>query len=113
MALSMGRSPANVEAGAQLARRAATDPPCAVGSGNTTTLAWPVIVTEPDCRLSVAVGDILPAPVTVEVIFPPAASTCCCSESSEEEKTEAGVSPDVIRTGVTVDSSVALWSFDT
>jgi hypothetical protein len=109
----MGRSLANVEVGAQLARRAATDPPCAVGSGMTTTLAWPVIVTEPDCRLRLAVGDVLPAPVTVEVIVPPAASICFCSESSEEEKTEAGVSPDVIRTGVIVDTSVALWSFDT
>jgi hypothetical protein len=109
----VGRSLANVEVGAQLERRAATDPPCAVGSGKTTTLAWPVIVTEPDCKLRLAVGEVLPAPVTLEVIFPPAASICCCSELSEEAKTEAGVSPDVIRTGVTVDSSVALWSFDT
>jgi hypothetical protein len=70
-------------------------------------------VTEPDRRLRLAVGDLPPEPATLDVIFPPAASICFCSESSEEEKTETGVRPDVIRTGVTVDTSVALWSFDT
>jgi hypothetical protein len=48
--------------------------------------------------------------VTVSFIVPPDPATSFSNALRDDENTDEGVTPDVMSTGVTVDSSVALGS---
>src|SRR3984893_14735764 len=103
---SVSRSAAKSATGAQLATRAATEDPWAGAWGRTARRASPANDTWPACTDRLAAGDWSPAFVMMSVIVPPNAASCFCSPLSDEVKTEAGVSPGVINTGVTLVSSV-------